>query len=147
MAYSKDLRRRLIAAVEKGRSRRSQAKLFEVDPSTAVKWVAVFHAEGRAAPKPHAGGRRSQLDTHVAWLRARVAAKADITLLELCAELAARGVVTSKSALSRFFDRIGYSFKKKRAGLRAGSSGRGGGTRRMGGGSERARSEKARLHR
>jgi transposase len=147
MAYSKDLRRRLIASVEKGRSRRSQAKLFEVDPSTAVKWVAVYRAEGRTAPKPHAGGRRSRLDAHIDWLKARVAEKSDITLLELCAELAARGVAASKSALSRFFARIGYSFKKKRARLRAGSPGRGGRARGMAHRSKRARSEKARLHR
>ncbi len=125
MAYSKDLRRRLIRSVEKGRSARSQAKVFEVAPSTAVKWVAVFRAQDRASPKPHRGGRRSPLDAHADWLKARVAAKADITLLELCAELSARGVAASKSALSRFFQRIGFSFKKKRARLRAGSSRRG----------------------
>lgn len=123
MAYSKDLRRRLIRSVEKGRSARSQAKLFEVAPSTAVKWVAVFRAEGRATPMRHAGGRRSVLDAHADWLKARVAEKSDITLKELRAELGARGVAASISAVSRFFERIGFSFKKKRAGLRAGSSG------------------------
>lgn len=112
MAYSKDLRRRLIRSVENGRSARSQAKVFEVDASTAVKWMAVFRAEGRGGPKPHRGGRRSPLDAHIDWLKARVAAKAEITLEESCAELAQRRVSTSKSALSRFFARIGYSFKK-----------------------------------
>ncbi len=147
MAYSKDLRARLIRSVEKGRSARSQAKLFEVDPSTAVKWMQVYRAEARAAPKPHRGGRRSRLDAHVEWLKARVAAQADITLAELCAELAARGVAASKSGLSRFFARIGYSFKKKRAGLRAGSAGRGRRARGLASGAALARSEKARLHR
>lgn len=126
MAYSKDLRVRLIRSVEKGASARSQGKIFQVSASTAVKWMAAFRAEGVSAPKPHRGGRRSALDGHAEWLKARVAEKSDITLKELCAELGARGIAASKSAVSRFFERIGFSFKKKRAGLRAGSPGRGG---------------------
>ena len=59
MAYSNDLRIRLIRAVEKGLSARSQAKVFEVAASTAVKWTAAFRVEGRPGAKPHAGGRRS----------------------------------------------------------------------------------------
>ena len=39
MAYSKDLRVRLIGWVEQGRSARSQAKVFQVSASTAVKWM------------------------------------------------------------------------------------------------------------
>jgi transposase len=147
MAYSKDLRSRLIRSVGKSRSARSQAKVFEVAPSTAVKWMQAFRSEGRSAPKPHAGGRRSPLDAHVEWLKARLAAKADITLSELCAELAARGVTTSKSAVSRVFERIGFSFKKKRAGLRAGAFGRGRSTRSLASGAAPSRSQKAGVHR
>ena len=147
MAYSNDLRIRLIRAVEKGLSARSQAKVFEVAASTAVKWMAAFRVEGRPGAKPHAGGRRSRLDAHAGWLRARVAEQTDITLAELAAELAARGVPASVSAVSRFFARIGYSFKKKRAGLRAGSPGRGGGAGGVAGRPATSRSGKARLHR
>lgn len=77
-----------------------------------MKWVAEFRAEGRTTPKAHRGGRRSGPDAHVEWLKARVAAKSDIALLELCAELAGCSVSTSKSALSRFFKRIDFRFKK-----------------------------------
>ena len=147
MAYSGDLRVRLIRAVEKGKSARSQAKVFEVSASTAVKWMQAYRAEGLRGPKPHRGGRRSPLDAHGEWLRSRVAAKADITLAELVLELGARGVAASKSAVARFFERIGFSFKKKRAGLRAGPRRRGGGPRGLEGGAARARSGKAGLHR
>jgi len=101
MAYSKDLRARLIRAVEKGRSARSQAKVFEVSASTAVKWVQAYRTEGRPGAKAHAGGRRSPLDGHGDWLKRRVAARSDITLAELCAELGGRGVATSKSAVAK----------------------------------------------
>jgi len=147
MAYSDDLRSRLIRSVEKGRSARSQAKVFEVAPSTAVKWMAAFRDEGRPGPKPHRGGRKSPLDAHGDWLKARVAETSEITLAELRAELALRGVSTSVSAVSRFFGRIGYSFKKKRAGVRAGSPGRGGRARGLAGRAAVSRSPKARLHR
>lgn len=147
MGYSRDLRVRLIRAVGKGLSARSQAKVFEVSPSTAVKWLQAFRAEGRKEAKPHAGGRRSPLDAQADWLKKRVAQKTDITLVELCAELAARGVVTSKSAVARFFERIGFSFKKKRSGQRADAPRRGGRPRPLGGRSKTARSAKTGLHR
>jgi transposase len=146
MTYSEDLRVRLIRSVAKGHSARSQAKVFEVSASTAVKWVQVFRGEGRPKPKPHAGGRKSPLDAHAGWLKQRVAEQADITLLELCAELAGQGVITSKSAVSRFFKRIAYSFKKKRFGLRTGASGRGGGTPSLAGEAVPSRSQKAGVH-
>ena len=147
MAYSKDLRIRLIRQVEKGRSARSAAKVFEVSASTAVKWMQAFRREGRPGPKRHAGGRRSPLDAHADWLKARVAETSHITLAELTAELAAQGVSTSVPAVSRFFARIGYSFKKKRSGLRTRPSGRGARARDLAGGATVSRSAKARLHR
>jgi transposase len=147
MAYSEDLRIRLIRSVEQGRSARSQAQIFEVSASTAVKWLQAFRSEGRAMAKPRGGGRTSPLDAEADWLKARIKEKADITLSELCAELAERGVATSKSAVSRFFDRFGITFKKKRSGQRAGAPGRSRGTRGLAGGPALSRPGKARLHR
>lgn len=119
MGYSEDLRIRLIRSVEKGYSARSQAKVFQVADSTAVKWMQAFRAEGRTVPRPGSGGRVSPLEARAEWLIAQVATIADVTLKELVQELAAQGIVSSKSAVSRFFLAKGYSFKKKRAGRRA----------------------------
>jgi transposase len=116
MGYSEDLRVRLIRSVEDGRSARSQAKVFLISASTAVKWMQAFRAEGRTASRPGSGGRASPLEAHAEWLIAQVTTTADVTLKELVHELAAQGIVTSKSAVSRFFLAKGYSFKKKRAG-------------------------------
>jgi transposase len=124
MAYSKDLRVRLIRSVEKGQSARSQAKVFDVSASTAVKWVQVFRTEGRPQAKPHAGGRRSSLAPHSDWLKARVEQQPDITLKELCIELTMHGVETSKSAVSRLLLRMGFSFKKNGSGQRTEAPGR-----------------------
>jgi transposase len=56
------------------------------------------------------------------WLLQRIGERPDITLHELVAELAARGVKTSYGAVWRFYDRHGISFKKNRARQRAGST-------------------------
>src|ERR1700759_1322717 len=118
MAYSNDLRVRLIWNVEKGQSARSQAGVFDVAASTSVKWVQAFRSEGRAQAKPHGGGRRSPLEPHTGWLKQRVGQQPDLTLQELCIELLARGVKTSTSAVSRVLLRLGFSYKKNGAGQR-----------------------------
>nr|CAM77719.1 transposase and inactivated derivatives [Magnetospirillum gryphiswaldense MSR-1] len=53
---SKDLRHRLIAAVEDGQSCRSAAKRLGGAASTAIKWVSPWREEGLADPKPFWGG-------------------------------------------------------------------------------------------
>jgi len=124
MAYSNDLRVRVVRAAQMGRSARSQAGVFEVSPSTAVKWVQVFRSEGRVEAKAHAGGRRSPLASHADWLKERVEEEPDITLMELCAVLLARGVKTSKSAVSRLLLKMGFSYKKNRSRQRTKPPGR-----------------------
>ena len=147
MAYSNDLRVRLVRAAQKGRSARSQADVFEVSPSTAVKWVQAFRQEGRVAAKPHGGGRRSPLSPHTDWLKARVEAEPDITLLELCSELLALGVKTSKSAVSRLLLKMGFSYKKNGAGQRTEPPRRGGKAPSLEPGSSQSRSRKTCVYR
>ena len=112
-------------------------RLREVDAALRVV-VAAMPKTNVLAPPP---------DAHAGRLKERVADQSEMTLLELCAELAARCVVTSKSAVSRIFERIGFSFKKKRAGLQAGASGRGRSTRSLARGAAPARSKKPGVHR
>jgi transposase len=71
------------------------------------------------APKPEGGWRYSKLDPHREFLIRRVSEKTDITMLQLAAELAARGTTITPASISRWFIRQGYSFKKNAAGQRA----------------------------
>ena len=48
-AYSWDMRKRVIAEVENGASRREAAEEFEVSASTAIIWVKCFRETGRCA--------------------------------------------------------------------------------------------------
>jgi len=58
----------------------------------------------------------------ISEMRTRLAAKPDLTLHALLAELSERGVVVSCDTLWRFLKRQGISFKKNRVRGRAGSS-------------------------
>src|ERR1700742_2298993 len=121
-ACSSDLRERVIEAVEDGASRREVAERFEVSASSAVKWLQVWRREGRRAPKPR-GGSRSPLEDYVDEVLALVADQPDWTLEELVVVLHKRGICGSRSALWRFLERHGISFKKKPASGRATAGG------------------------
>ena len=121
---SSDLRERVLDAVEEGASRREAAERFEVSASSAVKWFQAWQKEGRRAPKPR-GGSRSPLEGCATQVLALVTERADWTLDELVAALRQRRLPGGRSALWRFLERHGISFKKKPAGSRARPGGRG----------------------
>jgi len=58
--YSEDLRKRAVAAVEGGLSRRQAAGVFDVGISTVIRWVRRFRATGSIAAND---GRGSSLPT------------------------------------------------------------------------------------
>src|SRR5262245_62655653 len=76
--YSVDLRKRVIEAVETGASRREAAAQFEIDPSSAVRWLQCWTETGRCVAKP-CGGSTSPLEQHVERIRALVAEQPDLT--------------------------------------------------------------------
>ena len=130
-AYSEDLRIRVVRYVEGGASRRSAAKLFGVSPSIAVKWLQRWRLKKSVAPSRR-GHRRAVLDQHTDWLMDLVKKKPDITLAEIAAKLARRGVRVSLSTIWSFYDRHDFSFKKKHIRQRAGSSRRDSSPRALG---------------
>ena len=118
-AYSRDLRERVVRAVEGGLSRRRAASRFGVGIATAIKWVAVWRTEGRLVAKPMGGDHNSRLKGERDWLLERIALVPDLTLEEIRAELAARGKPVGYGTVWRFFAAEGISFKKNRARQRA----------------------------
>src|ERR1700681_1833633 len=88
-AYSLDLRQRVARFVEGGRSCHAAAALFSVSVSFVVRLMKSLRATGGLAPKPSGGRRHAKLDPHRAFLLGRIAEKADMTMPELSAELAA----------------------------------------------------------
>jgi len=112
----------VIDAVESGASRREAAEHFDVSASSAVKWFQSWRWEGRRAPKPR-GGSRSPLEDHADAVLALVAERPDWTLEELLVALRKQRIPGSRSALWRFLERHGVSFKKKPASGRATAAG------------------------
>ena len=115
--YSQDLRNRVIEAVERGEmSRRAAARRYEISESAAVKWLGRFEQDGSRAPVGHGGHRPSKLMPHRGFLEAARTEKPDTTLQALCDRLLAeRGVEADTSMMSRFFRRLGVTFKKRRS--------------------------------
>jgi len=128
--YSRDLRERVVRAVEAGASRHEAAAAFEVSPSSAIRWVARWRQTGSLAAKPM-GGKRSPLDMHKEWLLELSAEEPDLTLEEIRSQLRVRGIAVSASSIWRFFDRHNITFKKKPARRRTGSRRRSQGTHKM----------------
>ena len=54
--YSKDLRSRVLVAMEEGESPAAAAKRFAVGRSTAYRWMQAAHDEGRREAKRMGGG-------------------------------------------------------------------------------------------
>ena len=118
--YSLDLRERVVRFVENGHSRRAAAAHFKVSVSFVVNLMKAVRTRGSFAPKPLVGRRHAKLEPHRSFLLAQVIEKADITMPELAAELAAAtGERADPASLSRWLIRAGYRFKKKSAGKRA----------------------------
>src|SRR5262249_4977825 len=119
-AYSLDLRERVARFVEAGQSCHAAAAHFSVSVSFVVRLMGAFRTTGSLIPKPSGGRRHAKLDPHRAFLIARIEEKADITMPELAAELAAAtGTRADPASLSRWLMRNGYRFKKNLAGERA----------------------------
>lgn len=136
--YSHDLRDRVIGAVESGSSARAAGRLFGVSESVAIKWVNRWRRTGSAAAKRMGGYKRSPLDDQADVILGILKAQPDLTVEEIRAELRGWGISTGHGSVRRFFKRHRISFKKNRAGQRAGPAGRGRRTQKMAQGSARA---------
>ena len=119
--YSKDLRERAVAMVEEGESRREVARILDVAPSTAVRWLDRWMTTGTVEAKPGTGHSRSPLQAHAQWLLTLVADEPDLTLAEIRDRLVReKKVAVAVSSVWRFFDRHEITFKKSPARDRTG---------------------------
>ena len=114
-ALSVDLRKRVVTAVDGGMSCRQAAIRFGVSASSAIRWVDQQRKQGSFAPKPPGGDRRSgRIEAQAAFILSLVAEKSDITLFEIKAKLADKGVAVGIGTLWRFFERHRFTLKKSR---------------------------------
>jgi transposase len=116
-AYSKDLRLRVLAAVDRGLPRRQVANLFGVSLSTIKRWVKRRREGEDLEPKPSTGRKRRILATseekRELWKQLE---EDDEATLERHCELweERRGVRVSLATMSRAIrNKLGWTLKKR----------------------------------
>ena len=112
---SEDLRKRVVAAVAAGGSRREAAARFGVSASSAIGWTTRLGTTGSVKARPMGGTRQSRLAPHRETVLELLVARPDQTLEELRAALAARGVRAGYGSVWRFLRAERITFKKNRA--------------------------------
>lgn len=112
-ALSVDLRARVLSAVSSGASHREAAERFGVSAASVSRWRNLMKRSGHVRPGPLGGDRQShKIEAHGATILAKLEAKPDITLAELCEALQQDGMAVSKSAMHRFLVRHDQTRKK-----------------------------------
>jgi len=113
MAYSVDLRERMLANLDDESLRRT-AKRFRMSLSSVYRIKRHYEETGQLqAKKPR--GRLPAIDAQgEAWLKEKVAEESDLTLASLCEKYEqAQGRKVSKSAMDRALKRMRISLKKR----------------------------------
>lgn len=110
--YSNDLRERVVEAVASGLTCREVAGRFNVSVASVVKWSQRYRATGSAAPAKMGGYRKRLLEPHRDLVLDKMAAKPDMTLKEMVAELAEHGIETCAVSVWRLLRAAGLRYKK-----------------------------------
>ena len=114
-AYSEDLRRRIVAAVDGGMPRSEAARVFGVGRATVKRYLALRRETGALAPRPRRGPPPIVTAGLAAALPPRLAACPDATLAEHCAWYEeTSGVRVSDTTMSRVIAKhLGWTRKKR----------------------------------
>src|SRR5215207_5637704 len=105
--YSKDLRLRVLAAVDRGMPRAEAARIFGVSEPTIRRYLRLRRETGDVEPRPVAGPPARKGAMLEAALPAQAKANPDLTLAEHC-ELfeETEGVRVSTATMSRAFEQL-----------------------------------------
>jgi transposase len=111
-AYSEDLRKKILEALDRGMPKSEAARTFGVSRSS-VKRYAAARREGRPlAPKKHPGSKPKLDERARKLLEADVKGRPAITLKDRCRFLKEMvGGSVSESTLSRLLRKMGFSPK------------------------------------
>lgn len=117
--YSKDLRLRVLAAVDRGTPREEVARVFGVSTPTIRRYLKLRRETGDVDARPVPGPQARKGAALEAALPAQARANPDLTLEEHCGLFEeAEGVRVSTSSMSRAFGRLGLPLKKSPSRLR-----------------------------
>jgi len=129
-AYSLDLRERVVAAYEKGKTTISAvAAQFSVGETFVKKMLRQKRRSGSLKRLPSRAGAKKVLESkHRQWLARQIKEQSDATLAELQMGLLARQAVSvSRATLSRELRELRLPRKKSRSSPLSGTTGNAGG--------------------
>jgi transposase len=111
--YSKDLRLRVLAAVDRGMPKKEVARVFGVSEPTIRRYLRLHRETGDVEPKPVPGPPARKGAALEAALPAQARANPDLTLAEHCELFEdVHGVKVSTATMSRAFEKLGLALKK-----------------------------------
>jgi transposase len=110
-AYSRDLRGRVLAAIDAGETPEAAARRFAVGRSTAYRWAHAARKEGRREAKPMRGGPTARITGEVEAAMLGLAGDPDHpSLAEITARLAEMtGVRVHPTTVHRALRRAGWT--------------------------------------
>ncbi len=114
-AYSKDLRLKVLVALERGVPRREVSDLLGISLSTISRYVKLKASGREIAPKPSPGRKAKILQSydHKRALWEQLEGNDTATLQEHCQMFEKeRGVSVSVATMSRAVRKLGWTFKK-----------------------------------
>jgi transposase len=124
--YSKDLRLKVLAAVDRGMPRKEVARVFGVSEPTIRRYVRLRRQTGDVEPKPVPGPPARKREALEERLPAQVRLNPDLTLQEHCELFEEEsGMVISTATMSRALKRLGLPLKKSHSRLPSATSSRG----------------------
>lgn len=120
---SQDVRDRFFATIDGGLIRRAAADRFVVSASTAIRSMHVAVQHGRAIAKPRGGDWHSgRIEAHCSLIRGLFAERGEITVVQIQARLAERGVSVGIGTLHRSFVR--HVITRRKTGMRSSETAR-----------------------
>lgn len=123
-AYSKDLRLKVLDAVDRGMPRKEVARIFGVCAPSIKRWLKQRRESGDVEPSPIAGPPARKGALLEGWLPNQLENDPDLTLAEHCEAFEeARGMKVSTATMSRRISGLlqggGWPLKKVPSSLRA----------------------------
>jgi transposase len=116
--YSKDLRLKVLAAVDRGMPRGEVTGTFGVSPATVKRWLKKRRETGDVDPEPIPGPPARKREALEERLPAQTESNPDLTLAEHCELFGEEsGVEVSTATMSRALERLGLPLKKSRSRL------------------------------
>jgi len=113
-----ELRVRVVAFVKEGHSHREAARHFRVSPRFVNNMIILGQSCGSLMPPKQGHPPGGKLTAHSEWIVDCLAQNGELTLDELCIELATRGVAVHRATVGRFLNQLGLTNKKKPQGQR-----------------------------